>query len=61
MPLTALTEEFADAGFVIERLIEPTPEPAMRDSHPDTYAKLTRQPAFVLFRLRPWGSVDRTR
>jgi SAM-dependent methyltransferase len=56
MPLTKLTEEFADAGFVIERLIEPTPEPAMRDSYPDTYAKLSRQPAFVLFRLRPWAS-----
>lgn len=53
MPLTQMTEEFAAAGFVIERLIEPTPDPAMIDSHPDTYAKLSRQPGFVLFRLRP--------
>lgn len=59
MPLTQMTEEFAQAGFVIERLVEPTPEPAMSDSHPDTYAKLSRQPGFVLFRLRPWGKPDR--
>jgi SAM-dependent methyltransferase len=53
MPLTHLTEEFAAAGFVIERLIEPIPEAAMSDTHPETYAKLSRQPGFVLFRLRP--------
>jgi SAM-dependent methyltransferase len=53
MPLTQLTEEFAAAGFVIERLIEPIPDPAMRDTHSETYAKLSRQPGFVLFRLRP--------
>ena len=52
MPLTQLTEEFAAAEFVIERLIEPTPDPAMRDTHPETYAKLSRRPGFVLFRLR---------
>jgi len=52
MPLTQLTEEFGAAGFVIERLIEPTPDPAMEDSHPDTFEKLLREPAFILFRLR---------
>lgn len=53
LPLTRLTEEFADAGFLIERLVEPLPVPAMAESHPGPYEKLTRQPAFVLFRLRP--------
>ncbi len=53
MPLTRLTEEFVAAGFVIERLIEPTPEPAMLETHPDTYAKLSSEPGFVMFRLRP--------
>ena len=51
MPLTQLTEEFAAAGFLIERLVEPLPEPAMRESHPDTYDKLSTEPAFILFRL----------
>ncbi len=52
MPLTQLTEEFTDAGFVIERLIEPTPDPEMKDSHPVTFEKLSSEPAFILFRLR---------
>ena len=52
MPLTQLTEEFAAAGFVIERLIEPTPEPAMEGSHPSTFSRLSREPGFVIFKLR---------
>jgi SAM-dependent methyltransferase len=52
MPLTQLTEELAAAGFVIERLIEPTPDPAMENSHPDTFEKLSREPNFILFKLR---------
>jgi SAM-dependent methyltransferase len=54
MPLTQMTEEFAMSGFAIERLIEPMPEPSMREAYPDSYAKLSREPGFVLFRLRPW-------
>jgi hypothetical protein len=53
VPLSGLTGEFADAGFVIERLVEPLPDPAMAASHPDTYEVLSAMPAFVLFRLRP--------
>lgn len=52
MPLTKLTEEFSAAGFVIERLIEPTPDPAMESSHPETFEKLSREPGFILFKLR---------
>lgn len=52
MPLTKLTEEFSAAGFVIERLIEPTPDPAMENLHPDTFEKLQREPGFILFKLR---------
>jgi SAM-dependent methyltransferase len=55
MPLTRLTDEFAAAGFVIARLVEPTPDPAMRASHPDTFAKLSQAPGFILFELRPAG------
>lgn len=52
MPLTQLTGEFAAAGFVIERLIEPTPDPAMEGSHPSTFARLSREPGFIIFQLR---------
>lgn len=59
MPLTQLTEEFAAAGFVIERLIEPMPDPAMEHSHPATFDKLSSEPAFVLFELRKRGAPAR--
>jgi SAM-dependent methyltransferase len=52
MPLTQLAEEFAEADFVIERLIEPTPDSAMENSHPATFEKLSREPGFILFKLR---------
>lgn len=56
MPLSTMTEEFADAGFVIERLVEPRPVPEMSNSHPETYERLTSEPGFVMFKLRPVGS-----
>ena len=52
VPLSTLTDEFAEAGFVIERLVEPLPDPAMATSHPDVFEVLSSMPAFVLFRLR---------
>lgn len=50
-PLTQLTAEFAEAGFVIERLVEPAPQPAMAVSHPEQFERLTTEPGFILFRL----------
>jgi SAM-dependent methyltransferase len=52
MPLSHLTEEFARAGFVIERLLEPGPEREMARTHPDAFEKLSSEPGFILFRLR---------
>lgn len=51
MPLTQLSAEFAEAGFAIERLVEPLPQPEMAERHPETYARLTTEPGFILFRL----------
>ncbi|HWJ64758.1 MAG TPA: class I SAM-dependent methyltransferase [Acidimicrobiales bacterium] len=53
VPLSQLTEEFAAAGFVIERLVEPRPQPEMAASHPDAHERLSTGPGFILFRLRP--------
>lgn len=52
-PLTAMCEAIASAGFVIERLSEPTPLPELARSDPDGYHTLRTQPSFLLFRLRP--------
>jgi SAM-dependent methyltransferase len=51
MPLSQLTGEFAAAGFVIDRLVEPTPEPEMARTHPDAFERLSTEPGFILFRL----------
>ncbi|MGH9263127.1 MAG: class I SAM-dependent methyltransferase [Acidimicrobiales bacterium] len=51
-PLSATCDEFAQAGFLIERLVEPRPSPGMADRFPDDYAKLLREPGFIDFRLR---------
>jgi SAM-dependent methyltransferase len=52
MPLSRLTEEFAAAGFVIERLLEPAPQPEMARTHPEAFERLSSEPGFILFRLR---------
>ena len=51
MPLTQSVTEFTDAGFVIERLVEPRPVPQMADEYLDDYEKLQSEPGFIAFRL----------
>ncbi len=50
-PLTASCAEFAAAGFLIERLVEPQPRPEMAGRFPEDFEKLEREPGFVVFRL----------
>lgn len=50
-PLENIVADFADAGFMIETLVEPRPAAPMVDSHPELFAKLSAEPAFIAFRL----------
>ncbi|MFN8223721.1 MAG: class I SAM-dependent methyltransferase [Gaiellales bacterium] len=50
-PLTALCAAVAEAGFLIERLVEPRPAASMRDRWPDDWEKLNREPGFLALRL----------
>ncbi len=52
-PLTAIRDEFHEAGFVIERLVEPRPVPEMAEVYPDEFHRLESSPAFIAFRLVP--------
>jgi SAM-dependent methyltransferase len=52
LPLTVLCDEFAGAGFVIERLLEPRPTPEARATDPGDYERLMTRPGFIVFRLR---------
>ncbi len=52
VPLTELCRAATDAGFVITRLVEPRPAESMRERWPETYAKLNREPGFLILRLQ---------
>lgn len=51
LPLTATCAEFAEAGFLIERLVEPRPAPGIVERFPEDYDKLNHEPGFIGFRL----------
>jgi ubiquinone/menaquinone biosynthesis C-methylase UbiE len=57
-PLTETVSEFADAGFVIERLVEPLPVPDMAETSPEEFEMLSTQPGFIAFRLGKLGAAD---
>ncbi|MDO5511478.1 class I SAM-dependent methyltransferase [Corynebacterium sp.] len=50
-PLSTLTDEFAEAGFVVEKLVEPRPTETMKQKYPEAHEKLSRVPAFIAFQL----------
>ncbi|MBB4660821.1 class I SAM-dependent methyltransferase [Conexibacter arvalis] len=52
-PLHAMFASFDAAGWRVERLEEPQPLPACRERDPEAWRRLTREPAFLFFRLVP--------
>jgi hypothetical protein len=54
-PLAAVTDAFADAGFVIERLVEPQPAADDIRRFPAELKKYDRHPCFIVYRLRLTG------
>ena len=51
MPLTQLAAEFTEAGFLIERLVEPAPQPDMAESHPESFERLSALPDRLEMRI----------
>lgn len=53
-PLQVTCQEIFEAGFLIERLVEPRPTPEAADIERDDYERLNREPiGFLAFRLLP--------
>ena len=50
--LTTLCNEFSQAGFFIDRLLEPQPVPEAASIDPEGYHKLMENPYFIAFHLR---------
>jgi SAM-dependent methyltransferase len=51
VPLTRLCAAATDNGLLISRLVEPLPDPAMRDQSPDDWEQLTTRPGFLILEL----------
>lgn len=54
-PLEGWCAEFAAAGFVIERIVEPRPVPAMAERYPEVHRRLMDEPGFIVFQLLKIG------
>jgi len=52
-PLTAVTDAVSQAGFLIDRLVEATPNPELEMRDPGAFQELTTSPYFMHIRLRP--------
>jgi SAM-dependent methyltransferase len=50
-PLEVVCDEFAEGGFLIERIHEPRPSVHMRERYPDEAERLAAAPAFIVFSL----------
>jgi SAM-dependent methyltransferase len=51
-PLTRTVGALTDAGFVIDRLVEPRPTEEFRRMHPEQFARNLKRPEFILIRGR---------
>jgi SAM-dependent methyltransferase len=52
-PLERTLATITDAGFLVERLVEPRPVPAAHDVDPGRYERYSAQPFFIAFRCIP--------
>jgi len=52
MPIGDIATAATDAGFLIERLVDPRPLEELNEIDPQTYYRLNRMPEFIIFKLR---------
>jgi len=51
-PLSAMVRDLRDAGFTIDAIDEPQPDPAVRELDPAAWHSLTTEPRFIFFAAR---------
>lgn len=57
-PLGAMLNPLAQAGFVLDRILEPQPIAEFQAADPESYAQLMREPGFLCIRARrPFGQL----
>ena len=55
-PMSAVIQSVADAGFVIEKMVEPLPTEEFRRQKPESYANALRWPEFLI--IRAWSRTE---
>jgi len=50
--MSVWVNELLEAGFVLERMVEPQPDPKLGELNPEKYQRLTAEPLFWLLGLR---------
>jgi hypothetical protein len=48
-PLSDMTRALNDVGFMLGRIEEPAPDPALCELDPDAWRSLTTEPRFIFF------------
>ena len=51
-PLNSIITSVIDAGFIIEKLLEPMPTEEFKMKHPDVYDRLTQRPQFLFIKAK---------
>ncbi|WP_242847142.1 hypothetical protein [Desulfosporosinus acididurans] len=51
-PLSKIVSSVIDAGFIIEKLLEPMPIEQFKIAQPNIYDRLTKKPQFLFIRAR---------
>jgi ubiquinone/menaquinone biosynthesis C-methylase UbiE len=54
-PLTAIAGAITDAGFLIEKLVEPLPDEVFLEIKPDAFERILTYPEFLFIRARVVG------
>jgi SAM-dependent methyltransferase len=52
MPIGDIATAATDAGFLIERLVDPRPLEELKEIDPQTYYRLSKIPEFMIFKLK---------
>jgi len=53
LPPAATVDAFAEAGFMVDRVVEPQPSPEALSRFPDELGEFVGIPGFIVYRLRP--------
>lgn len=52
MPISDISEAIYEAGFLIEQIVEPRPLEPMKKIKPGSYARLSKVPYFIIFKVK---------